>query len=73
MSIFRSPFPALSLLTLLFFASCQEKSPAEQKEADNAPAVAANPLFTLLPATKTGFSFSNNLTEGLNTNVLMYE
>ncbi|WP_161890178.1 VCBS repeat-containing protein [Pontibacter russatus] len=74
MSIFRSPLPALSLLTLLFFASCQEKSPADEEEAGNAPAaVAASPLFTLLPSAKTGISFSNNLTEGLNTNVLMYE
>lgn len=31
------------------------------------------PLFTLLPATHTQIDFVNNLTEGLNTNVLMYE
>src|SRR5690606_2248722 len=31
------------------------------------------PLFTLLPATHTQIDFANNLTEGLNTNVLMYE
>ena len=73
MRMLRSPLPTLSLLTLLAFASCQEKSSVEGKEADNAPAIAADPLFTLLPASKTGVSFSNNLTEGLNTNVLMYE
>ena len=31
------------------------------------------PLFTLLSPDQTGVSFANNLTEGLNTNVLMYE
>lgn len=30
-------------------------------------------LFSLLPASKTHINFSNTLTEGLNTNVLMYE
>jgi len=32
-----------------------------------------SPLFELLPAEKTNVSFSNNIVEGLNTNVLMYE
>ena len=32
-----------------------------------------NPLFTLLPASETGIDFNNQLTESLNTNVLMYE
>ncbi|PRY00224.1 VCBS repeat protein, partial [Pontibacter ummariensis] len=44
-----------------------------EKGQDTAPVVAADPLFTLLPASKTGVSFTNSLTEGLNTNVLMYE
>ena len=30
-------------------------------------------LFSLLPPDSTGIQFSNNLTEGPNTNVLMYE
>ena len=30
-------------------------------------------LFTLLPPSQTGVSFQNVLTEGLNTNILMYE
>lgn len=34
---------------------------------------AAHPLFTLLPADSTRVLFNNTLTEGLNTNVLMYE
>ncbi|HEY1202141.1 MAG TPA: VCBS repeat-containing protein, partial [Niastella sp.] len=32
-----------------------------------------HPLFTLLPADSTHVLFTNTLTEGLNTNVLMYE
>ena len=32
-----------------------------------------NTLFTALPATTTHIDFSNTLTEGLNTNVLLYE
>ena len=31
------------------------------------------PLFSLLPSSQTNITFSNTLTEGLNTNVLMYE
>ncbi|HEX6428214.1 MAG TPA: VCBS repeat-containing protein [Niastella sp.] len=48
----------------LFFA-CTNKDTQEQP--------AAHPLFTLLPADSTHVTFSNTLTEGLNTNVLMYE
>ncbi len=33
----------------------------------------SNHLFSLLPASKTHINFNNTLTEGLNTNVLMYE
>ena len=33
----------------------------------------ADTLFKLLPASQTGIDFSNTLTEGLNTNILMYE
>ena len=70
----RTPtFPAISLLVLLSFSACQQKSSSEEKEAAKAPAVVADPLFRLLPSSETGVSFSNNLTEGLNTNVLMYE
>ncbi len=32
-----------------------------------------DPLFTLIPSASTGVDFTNQLTEGLNTNVLIYE
>ncbi|MCJ8167189.1 VCBS repeat-containing protein [Pontibacter sp. E15-1] len=64
--------PAFLFFTLVAFSGCQEKPVPDEKQEATAPVV-SNPLFTLLPASKTGISFSNNLTEGLNTNVLMYE
>lgn len=53
------------MLLLLFFAQCKS-----EKQQNAAP---ANALFTLLDPTKTGVDFQNKITEGLNTNVLMYE
>jgi len=50
---------------LCLFVTCTNKDTHEQ--------TAAHPLFTLLPADSTHVTFSNTLTEGLNTNVLMYE
>ncbi|HEY9487417.1 MAG TPA: VCBS repeat-containing protein, partial [Chryseosolibacter sp.] len=41
----------------------------ETPEKSDSPA----PLFTLLSPTQTKVHFSNTLTEGLNTNVMMYE
>jgi enediyne biosynthesis protein E4 len=57
--------PYLIVTTILYLlASCTQRKSLEAK---------ANPLFTLLPADSTHVTFSNTLTEGLNTNVLMYE
>jgi hypothetical protein len=73
-SLLTLPFrftPSTLLLALLVVSACQQDAPKEAPS--NAPAITANPLFTLLPSSKTGINFSNNLTEGLNTNVLMYE
>src|SRR5689334_3803578 len=53
----------LMLFTGLLF-SCKNR---EHNKA------AAPPLFTLLSPDSTHVNFSNTLTEGLNTNVLMYE
>lgn len=51
---------------LLAMASCQSPT------SNNADSTTA-PLFTLITPEASGVSFSNTLTEGLNTNVLMYE
>ncbi|UFH52112.1 VCBS repeat-containing protein [Spirosoma sp. KNUC1025] len=48
--------------------NCQGNSSSEQGTSDSGPA-----LFTSLTPEQTGITFANNLTEGLNTNVLMYE
>lgn len=56
------PIIAIYFINILF--ACTNN---KQKES------AVHPLFTLLPADSTHVQFSNTITEGLNTNVLMYE
>ena len=57
---------AVVLICLLALAACRHNPPANQGSE-------GNHLFSLLPASKTHIEFNNTLTEGLNTNVLMYE
>ena len=57
---------AVILICLFALAACQH-NPQANKDNDG------NHLFSLLPASKTHINFNNTLTEGLNTNVLMYE
>ncbi len=57
--------PCICILT--FFSACKENE-KPGKDANKEPA-----LFTLLPGDSTNIFFSNDLKEGLNTNVLMYE
>lgn len=69
--------PAILLLTipLVVFVACGEQTREKQKEvvaAEDAPE-SKPPLFTFLPPQKTGIDFINQLEEGLNTNILMYE
>ncbi len=59
--------PRLLVACLLLAASCQDH-PAANPASTTTP-----PLFTLLAPEQTQVNFSNTLTEGLNTNVLMYE
>ncbi|MDQ1086494.1 hypothetical protein QE390_001040 [Siphonobacter sp. SORGH_AS 1065] len=59
-------FLPLSLLVLIL--ACQEKDKKEALPADNGPA-----LFKELSTDQTHIDFSNTLSEGLNTNILMYE
>lgn len=60
----------LSLISLaLFLMCCQDPSSTEEKPIT--PTIPS--LFTLLTPANTHVNFSNSLTEGANTNVLMYE
>ena len=51
---------------MLMIASCNNKSGSNEKDQ-------VKPLFTLLPADSTHINFINQLSEGPNTNVLIYE
>lgn len=62
------------LKCLLFGAGIFLISCGRQSGKDDAPASTdSNALFCLLPPERTHINFSNTLTEGLNTNVLVYE
>src|SRR4051812_18372546 len=54
----------MSLVLFICSSSCKSTSKDETK---------TDTLFKLLPAATTHIDFENTLTEGLNTNVLMYE
>jgi hypothetical protein len=56
----------LAVVCVALLGSCKTAPSSNDAEP-------VNTLFTLLPADKTHVDFSNTLTEGLNTNVLMYE
>ncbi|MFK7980464.1 MAG: VCBS repeat-containing protein [Saprospiraceae bacterium] len=58
-------------LFLLFFYSCQDKPPVSVDISSKS--LPQNPQFELLTPTQTNINFQNTLTEGLNTNVLLYE
>lgn len=62
---------SLLLTAALLVLACGQSS--KNTPADAPDPVTGPPLFTLLSPDQTGVLFSNNLTEGLNTNVLMYE
>ncbi|SHN11859.1 VCBS repeat-containing protein [Mucilaginibacter sp. OK098] len=68
MNIYNRIFIQLLSAGIITLMGCSHK--AENKDADSNN---ANPLFTLLTPEQTHVDFSNTLTEGLNTNVLMYE
>jgi hypothetical protein len=69
-SKFRQGAALLALLSIIGL-SCHRKEAQTAENSTTAPA--ANPMFALLPASQTGVDFANTLTEGLNTNVMMYE
>jgi hypothetical protein len=57
------------LLVLLYTTGCRDTTQQTETPAPPAPET----LFRLLPPAATNINFSNTLTEGLNTNVLIYE
>ncbi|TLV00896.1 VCBS repeat-containing protein [Dyadobacter luticola] len=57
------------LVSCLLFSGCKK---GDQKEVEDKPNTGPQ-LFTLLTPEQTKVDFANTLTEGLNTNVLMYE
>ena len=58
----------VSLISVIYLSGCKDSATTEKKTELTGP-----PLFTSLSPDQTGITFANNLTEGLNTNVLMYE
>jgi len=63
------PVPLVFLLLLLLSVSCTESDP----EKAVSPGVESSSLFTLLDPITCGINFENRLTEGPNTNILVYE
>ena len=61
------------LLLLLHIAACIIILVSCSSNNNNKELQSTKSLFTLLPSSQTNITFSNTLTEGLNTNVLMYE
>ena len=57
------------LIALLGLSSCQRSADEQAKEGTPSQPT----LFTLLTPAQTGVDFANTLSEGLNTNILMYE
>ncbi len=58
----------LYLISIPCLMGCQDSTSTEKNSDAGGP-----PLFTSLTPEQTGVTFANNLAEGLNTNVLMYE
>ncbi len=69
--VYHSSRICLGIIVLVGFvvADCQPKR--DEKQPLSATATAS--LFTALPAEQTGIGFQNILTEGPNTNILVYE
>jgi enediyne biosynthesis protein E4 len=57
-------------IVIIFLSSCKDSA---KKESPSSSEKHSDPLFALLSPEKTGIQFNNVLTEGPNTNVLMYE
>lgn len=60
-------------ITSIFFIFCVTACHREQREIPAYTLKDTTTLFTLLDPSETKLIFSNNLREGMNTNILMYE
>ncbi len=69
LSQFYNKNTAIFFASILLFFSCKNEKTAK----NNISTISEPPIFTLLTAEKTRIDFQNNIVEGLNTNVLMYE
>ena len=63
----------VTLSVLACLLACQDNPETSNHDVPNSPAYDGPALFTALPAEETGITFQNTLTEGLNTNILLYE
>lgn len=60
-------------LAVIALSSCREQSAETVKKPATDTATASSPLFTQRSPAATHVTFNNQLTEGLNTNVMAYE
>ncbi|MDQ2721606.1 MAG: VCBS repeat-containing protein [Bacteroidota bacterium] len=65
---------AFGIVFTIAITGCKNQSSVKENESSSEPNVSSgSPLFQLLPADSTHVDFINNITEGPNTNVLLYE
>jgi len=75
-TILHKNFPACLFVTLLIFAitGCKDQSTKKEIQSSKEESISSvPPLFKLLSPEATHIGFNNTLTEGANTNVLLYE
>lgn len=65
-------FQFIGIVVSLYFISCGDKKEKPIQATASNP-ISPAPLFSLLSSSETGVDFRNQLTEGLNTNILVYE
>src|SRR6478609_6012589 len=74
MRIFKTLTRSIIFFSAGLLINCTGRpSEVARTESDSTSTRSNSPLFSLLPAQQTHIDFVNNLTEGPNTNILMYE
>jgi len=64
---FSIKFHFFTSFIVVIFLSCADEESSQLRDSEQ------QPIFTLLDSEQTNINFSNTLTEGPNTNILMYE